>query len=85
MSAGFPCKAFSWLRSGKTQLLEDPEARGRHATMDTIKAGPDKKIYNIYSYPESHACGPAKAIVDSKSEGDFEQHVITRAGNVVIV
>ena len=35
---GFPCRAFSWLRAGNTELLADPEAKGFWAMVDTLKA-----------------------------------------------
>jgi hypothetical protein len=41
--AGFPCKAFSWLRCGDTRLLEDKEALVFHECIETLKAHGESK------------------------------------------
>ena len=51
---GFPCKAFSWLRSGNTGLLNDEEAKGFWAEMDTIKVSYSCIRFNVLACVCAH-------------------------------
>jgi hypothetical protein len=56
MTSGFPCRAFSWLRSGSTGLMNDVEARGCWEMLETAKVtvckNPDctMRVAIIYIY-----------------------------------
>ncbi len=58
LSGGFPCKAFSKLRAGRTQLLEDKEAQSFWEEIDTLKALSMKMLIHFSSWTCPWHVGP---------------------------